>query len=117
NAESLLDKVDWVCFVDSFGNPIMNAIPITRYEFSTKRIYAEPSFVPVASELAALQDAIDNQSPVYVVQGDYSSTHSQLDRQAEGSLIEYTVLRLLRLASSREATPDQLKTENEALSS
>lgn len=115
NADSLLDLIYWCCLVDPFGEPIMNAIPLLKYDINTKRLYADPSFVPDPDELAALNAAILAGTKVYVVQGDYSSTHSQLDRQCEDAFIEYLVLRLLRLSSNVEATPVQMKAEQDVI--
>jgi hypothetical protein len=115
NADSLLDLVDWATLVDTFGNIIMPAISLERYDQGTRRLYALDSFAPTADQLTALNDALSNGNAVYVVQGDYSSTHSELDRQCEDALIEYAVLRFLRLASSSEASPEQINTENEVI--
>lgn len=117
NAASILDLVNYVCFVDSKGDPVMNAIPITRYNSdpTSQLLYADPNWTPNASELAQLNAMLAAYEPVYVVQGDYSSTHSQLDRQCEDALIEITVLRFLRLASSQEQSPMQLKTEQDVI--
>ncbi len=49
--------------------------------------------------------------------GDYSSSHSQLDRQSEDLLIEFMVLRLLRLQSAAEPTRDQRDAEDAVLDS
>jgi hypothetical protein len=117
NAASVLDLVNYVCFVDSMGNPVVDAIPVTRYNSdpTVQLLYADPNWVPDADQLANLNTMLSTYQPVYVVQGDYSSTHSQLDRQCEDALIEITVLRFLRLASSQEQSPMQLKAEQDVI--
>ena len=115
NADSLLDLVDWATIVDTFGNIIVPAISLERYDPGTRKLYALDSFVPTADQLIALNAALSNGDTLYVVQGDFTSTHSELDRQCEDALIEYAVLRFLRLASSSEASPEQINTENEVI--
>lgn len=117
NAASILDLVSYVCFVDSMGNPVVDAIPVTRYNSdpTVQLLYADPNWVPDSVQIANLNTMLANYEPVYVVQGDYSSTHSQLDRQCEDALIEITVLRFLRLASSQEQAPMQLKAEQDVI--
>jgi hypothetical protein len=70
--------------------------------------------IPYTSWLA-FQALITNQDTFYVITGDYASTHSQLDRKSEDLLIEYTVLRLLRLQSAAEPTRDQMDAEDAVL--
>lgn len=117
NAASILDQVSFVCFVDTNGTPIVDAIPITRYNSdpTSQLLYVNPNWIPDADQLANLNALLADYQPVYVVQGDYSSTHSQLDRQCEDALIEITVLRFLRLASSQEQAPMQLKAEQDVI--
>lgn len=115
NADSILDKVNWVCFVDSFGESVIDAIPITRYDSTNQLLYVDPSWVPDATALANFEAMIAAFEPVYVIQGDYSSTHSQLDRQCEDALIEILILRFLRLASSAEQSPAQMKAEQDVI--
>lgn len=117
NAASILDLVNWVCFVDSMGEPIVDAIPITRYnsEPTVQLLYADPNWIPDPIQITRLNTMLAAYEPVYVVQGDYSSTHSQLDRQCEDALIEILVLRFLRLVSSAEQAPMQLKAEDDVL--
>jgi len=115
NANSILDKVDWVCFTDRNGDPVIDAIPINNYNMSTFVITCEPNYViPYESWLTFL-GLINNQDTFYVITGDYASTHSQLDRQAEDLLIEYCVLRLLRLQSAAEPTENQMAAEQAVL--
>lgn len=115
NANSILDKIDWVCFTDRNGEPVIDAIPISGYNMTTLILTAEANYVIPYNEWLAFQALITNQDTFYVVGGDYSSTHSQLDRQSEDLLIEYTVLRLLRLQSAAEPTQNQLDAENAVL--
>lgn len=115
NANSLLDKIDWCCFVDRNGQPIIDAIPLTSYNMVTFILTADSNYViPYTSWLTFLA-IIANQDTFYVVGGDYSSTHSELDRQAEDLLVEYCVLRLLRLQSAAEPTSAQLDAEEKVL--
>lgn len=111
NANSILDKVDYACFCDRDGNPIIDAIPIAGYDMNTYILTAEPNYVIPYANLIAFNAIINDQNTVYVLSGDYSSSHSQLDRQCEDHLIEYTVLRLLRLQSAAEPTADQMAAE------
>jgi len=111
NANSLLDKIDWVSFTSRDGDSIIDAIPISNYNMSTFIITCEPNYVIPYFSWLDFQSAIANQSTFYVIAGDYASTHSQLDRQAEDLLIEYVVLRLLRLQSAAEPTENQIAAE------
>lgn len=115
NANSILDKIDWVCFTDRNGDPIIDAIPIAGYDMNTFIITCEPNYVIPYDSWLAFQAFLANQDTFYVIGGDYSSTHSQLDRQSEDLLIEYMVLRLLRLQSAAEPTQTQIDAENAVL--
>lgn len=106
NAESALDKVDYCCIVDVHGLPIVNAIPIFSYDPINQIINALPSYVIPPLELAALDAAILAGTQLYVTQGLYSSTHSELDIQCEDFLIEYVVKRFLRLQSNTSETAE-----------
>jgi hypothetical protein len=111
NANSLLDKIDWCCFTDRNGVSVIDAIPINGYNMNNFVITCDPNYViPYASWLN-FTGLITNQDTFYVIGGDYASTHSELDRQSEDLLIEYCVLRLLRLQSAAEPTKDQLQAE------
>jgi hypothetical protein len=115
NANSLLDRVDWCCFTDRNGGAVIDAIPTSGYNATTLILTAEADYViPYASWLT-FNALLTNQDTFYVITGDYASTHSQLDRQSEDLLIEYVVLRLLRLQSSAEPTKDQLNAEEAVL--
>lgn len=111
NANSILDKIDWVCFTDRNGEPVIDAIPISGYNMTNFILTCEPNFVIPYDSWLVFQGLIANQDTFYVIGGDYSSTHSQLDRQSEDLLIEYSVLRLLRLQSAAEPTNNQLEAE------
>lgn len=115
NANSILDKVDWVSFTSRNGESIIDAIPINNYNMTTFIITCESNYVIPYDSWLAFQATITNQDTFYVITGDYSSTHSQLDRQSEDLLIEYVVLRLLRLQSASEPTKNQLDAEEDVL--
>lgn len=115
NANSILDKVDWASFVDENGNDVIDAIRIQGYNMTTLKLTCAPNYViPYASWLK-FQGILANMDTFYVITGDYASTHSQLDRQTEDLLIEYVVLRLLRLQSAAEPTDDQREAEESVL--
>lgn len=111
NANSVLDKINWACFVDRNGQSIIDAIPIASYNMSTFVLTADSNFVIPYSSWLAFTSIIANQDTFYVIGGDYSSTNSELDRQSEDLLIEYCVLRLLRLQSAAEPTQYQIAAE------
>jgi hypothetical protein len=115
NADSILDKVDWITFVDRNGVPVIDAIPINSYDMINNRITCDANYVIPFPSWSAFQALINNQDTVYVVTGDYASTHSELDRQTEDLLVEYMVLRLLRLQSAAEPTKDQLYAESQVM--
>lgn len=115
NANAILNKVDWVCFTDRNGQRVIDAIPINNYNATTFVITCEPNYVIPYADWLNFQALIANQDTFYCVTGDYASSHSQLDRTAEDLLIEYVVLRLLRLQSAAEPTQNQLDAENAVL--
>jgi hypothetical protein len=115
NANSILDKIDWVAFTDRNGEPVIDAIPISNYNMTTFVITCESNYVIPYESWLIFQALLTNQDTFYVISGDYSSTHSQLDRQSEDLLIEYVVLRLLRLQSAAEPTQNQLDAEEAVL--
>ena len=115
NANSILDKVDWITFVDRNGQHVIDAIPINNYNQTTFIVTTDPNYVIPYADWLNFEAFMTNQDIVYVVTGDYASTHSQLDRQAEDLLIEYVVLRLLRLQSAAEPTQNQLDAEEAVL--
>lgn len=115
DANSILDRVNYCTIVDWRGNPIVNAIPIFGYNFTTLELSALPDYVMPADEQAALTAALAANQMVFVVTGDYASTHSELDRECENNLIEYAILRLYRLQSTAEPTQWQLESEQTAL--
>ena len=115
NADAILDKVDWACFTDRNGEPIIDAIPVNNYNMTTFVLTAEANYVIPFSSWMLFQSLINNEDTFYVITGDYASTHSQLDRKSEDLLIEYVVLRLLRLQSASEPTKDQLDAEEAVL--
>lgn len=115
NAESVLDFVDWVCLVDRFGNIIVNAIPVATYNVNTLVLTADPAYVIPPLQAAALAAAIASNTLIYVVQGDYASTNSQLDRQCEDGLIEISVARLLSLQSDAAGQAEYMAREEQVL--
>ncbi len=115
NANSILDKIDWICFTSRNGESIVDAIPIDNYDLVNFIVTCEPNFVIPYLSWLNFQAFINNQDTFYVVVGDYTSTHSQLDRQSEDLLIEYVVLRLLRLQSAAEPTQNQMDAEQAVL--
>lgn len=115
NANSILDQIDWVCFTDRNGQPIIDAIPINNYNQTSFVITCDPNYVIPYDSWIVFQSFLTNMDTFYVISGDYASTHSELDRAAEDLLIEYIVLRLLRLQSAAEPTVDQLAAEDAVL--
>lgn len=115
NANSVLDYVDYCCFVDLNGNPILDSISIGSYNTTTKVLTATTNYCFPDVGLTSLQMALTGVTPIFVVQGDYSSSHSELDVQCEDHLIEFMVLRLLRLQSAAEPTPFQIQAEESVL--
>lgn len=115
NADSILDRINWLAFTSRDGDAVIDAIPINHYDIPNKVIYCEPNYVIPYDSWLRFQALITNQDTFYVVVGDYSSTHSQLDRQSEDLLIEYVVLRLLRLQSAAEPTKVQDEAEDRVL--
>jgi hypothetical protein len=115
NANSILDKVDWVSFTDRNGESVIDAIPINNYNATTFIVTAEANYVIPFESWLKFTGLLADQDTFYIITGDYASTHSQLDRQAEDLLIEYCVLRLLRLQSAAEPTQNQLAAESAVL--
>jgi len=115
NADSILDKVDWSCIVDKNGDVIIDAIPVSTYGLISHVLTADSNYVIPITSFTAFTALLANQDTAYVVTGDYTSTHSQLDRQSEDLLIEYCVLRLLRLQSAAEPTVSQMAAEEAVL--
>lgn len=110
NANNLLDLIDWVSIVDIHGQPLVDAIPLASYNQSTQVLTALKGYsIPVAA-LANLNAAILGNG-AFVVQGDYTSTNSELDRVCEDYLIEYCILRLMRLSSDVEASTEETAAE------
>lgn len=115
NANSILDRVNWACFVDRNGVSVIDAIPLAGYNQTTQILTTDSNYVIPYESWLNFNALIDNQDTFYVITGDYASTHSQLDRQTEDLLVEYVVLRLLRLQSAAEPTRDQLDAEEKVL--
>ncbi len=115
NANSILDKVDWASFTSRNGDRIIDAIPIDNYNMTTFVLTCDSNYVIPYDSWLSFQGIINNQDTFYAITGDYASTHSQLDRKSEDLLIEYVVLRLLRLQSAAEPTKDQMDAEDAVL--
>ena len=115
NADSILDKIDWVSFTDRNGESVIDAIPINNYNFTSYVVTCEDTYVIPYQSWLRFQFLVTNQETFYIISGDYASTHSQLDRQSEDLLIEYCVLRLLRLQSAAEPTQNQIDAEDKVL--
>ena len=115
NANSILDKIDWACIVDKNGDVIIDAIPVSTYNQTSLVLTADSNYVIPITAFTAFNALVANRDTPYVVSGDYTSIHSQLDRQSEDLLIEYCVLRLLRLQSAAEPTVSQMAAEEAVL--
>lgn len=115
-ANTTLDKVDYICLVDTEGDPIVSEIPINNYNSTSQIITAQSDYTIPAVQLAALDAALAASQDVYVVSGRYASTHSELDSQCEDFLIEYMITRLLRLQSNSAEYEEARNREEETLS-
>jgi hypothetical protein len=115
NANSVLDKIDFCCIVDRYGNPVVDAISLNSYNSTSKILTAAPDWTFSDDGIVAFTQAFLTPNPIYVTQGDFSSSHSDLDSQCEDHLIEYIVLRLLRLQSAAEPTKIQMEAEESVL--
>lgn len=111
NGESVLDLTDYICIVDYKGTPIVSGIPVSSYNQTTQVLTTEPEFEFLPAEQAALDALLDAGQLPYIVTGQYASTNSELDAWCEAALIEYMVLRLLRLQSDAAETAEQFATE------
>jgi hypothetical protein len=115
NANAILDKVDWVTMVDKNGASIIDAIPVTGYNTVSFVLTCDSNYVIPYTSWLAFQALLTNLDTAYIVTGDYASSHSELDRATEDLLVEYVVLRLLRLQSAAEPTDDQFLAEQRVL--
>lgn len=116
NADSVLDKIDYCCIVDIHGEPIVSAIPLYGYNMSTQVLTALDSYSIPAAELAVLDSALGNGDQLFVTQGIYSSTNSELDMTCEDFLVEFMVKRFLRLQSNTTETMEARAEEEQVLS-
>lgn len=114
-ADSQLDKVDYCCLVDSFGEPVVTSIPLQGYNTTTQVLTANPNYTIPAAELAVLDAYIAADDPVYVVRGIYGSTNSALDPQCEDYMMEFVIQRLLRLQSNSSEVVEQTESMADAL--
>lgn len=115
NADSVLDKIDFCCFVDRYGNPIVSAISLNSFNSTTNILTCAPNWTFSDEDIVAWTAAQQTPNPLYVTKGDFSSTHSELDSQCEDHLIEYMILRLYRLQSAAEPTQNQMAAEESVL--
>lgn len=120
NANASLDWIDWCCIIDGKGQSVIDAIQIQGYNsdpFAATPfiLTCDPDYVFPYEQWIIFQAFMTNQDILYVVGGDYASTHSELDRKSEDLLIEYVVLRLLRLQSAAEPTENQMQAEDAVL--
>jgi len=110
-----LDRTEHICIVDRDGTPIASQIPIDSYDISTYVVTADSTYTMTLAEMTSLDAYLSTGKPLYVVMGKYSSTHSELDMVTENYLIEYVILRLLRLQSNVGQAKEQYITEEVAL--
>lgn len=115
NGESVLGLVDYICIVDYKGLPIVSEIPIDSYDQVTQVITANIDYVFPPTQLAALNALIAAGQVPYIVTGRYASTNSELDAWCEDALIEFMVLRLMRLQSDAAGTAEQFAVEDEVI--
>lgn len=111
-----LDQVDFISIVDKDGEPVASNVEVSSYDPDTKTIYGEAGYSFSATELTAIDAAIAAGDQLYVVQGKYSSSHSELDTQCESYLIEFIIARLLRLQSNTAEMTDAKIREEQAMS-
>jgi hypothetical protein len=113
--ESTLDLVDYICFVDTDGLPIVSEIPIQSYNQTTQVITTGVGYQFSAADIATITALQTAGEPIYIVTGKYSTTNCELDTWCENALIEYAVLRLLRLQSAHSDVAAQFQTEDEVI--
>lgn len=113
--ESILDLVDYICLVDVDGLPVVEQIPIQNYNQSTEIITTGVGFNFTADQIATITSMQSAGEPIYIVTGRYSTTNCELDSWCENALIEYMVLRLLRLQSANSDVAAQFETEDEII--
>lgn len=87
-ARDLLNKVDYICVVDSDGAAVVETIPVDSYNSSTGVITVRSGFTTTVAA-----SSFANQ---YVVAGSYSTTHSELPEFCEAYLIQYAQWKILR---------------------
>lgn len=115
DADSVLDEIDFCCFVDRYGNPVVDAISLDSWNRATNVLTTAPDWTFSDEGIVAWTNALLTPNPIYCTQGDFSSTHSELDSQCEDLLIEYLILRLYRLQSAAEPTQQQIAAEDAVL--
>lgn len=111
NGESVFGYTDYVCLVDPYGNIIASGIEIAGYNQITQTLTCQPNYSFLPEDIAAINAAVASGLTIYLVKGRYASTNSELDSWCEAALIEYMVLRLLRLQSDAAETVNQMGAE------
>lgn len=110
-----LDRTEYICIVDRDGEPIVSQIPVDSYSTTTKVVTVATTYTMPLSEMSSLDTYLSAGKPLYAVTGKYASTHSELDMVTENYLIEYVILRLLRLQSNTGQAKDQFVNEEMTL--
>lgn len=94
-----LAKFTRVSIVDEEGNVKMPNIKVTNVDGSTGEVTVDPAFTFQSGETIEVGD--------YIVGGNYSSTHSQLDDMVERYLIAYATLKIFQRDSNITDLPVQ----------
>lgn len=115
--ESVLDLVDYVCFVDTNGSPVVTQIPVQSYNQGTQVLTCGVGYTFSADDIALITALQSAGEPIYIVSGEWSTTNCELDKWCENALIEYAILRLLRLQSASADVGAQFQVEDEVINS
>lgn len=87
-----LNKFTRVSFCDEEGNVTMSNVKVTNIDAATGTITVDSSFTYETGETIAVGN--------YIVSGDYSSTHSELDEMVERYIIAYCTFKILQRDSN-----------------
>ena len=98
-----LNKFTRVSIVDEEGNVKMRNIKVTNVDGGTGVVTVDSSFTYESGETIAVGN--------YIVAGEYSSTHTQLDDMVERYLISYATLKILQ----RDSNVTDLSTQQNIL--
>lgn len=90
------NNIDYICFVDRYGNSNMRAIPIIEVQ-DDGTVIVDPDFT--------FQDG-ENLTG-YVVRGKFATTHSQLPHNCEKYLLAYGAWKIFKRDSSTDSTEQQ----------